>query len=64
MKWLLTKQHVITLMIESNENFLAYAASYDSILKDIKKNQKGFLSFKRILTLQNIECYIEDKNHM
>ena len=64
MKWLLLKQHVITLMIESIENFPVYAASYDSILKELKKNQSGFLSFKLILALQNIRCYIEDKNHM
>lgn len=35
---------------KSCKNFSVCAVSYDSILKELKKNQNGFLSFKRILT--------------
>ncbi len=39
-------------------SFCVYAASFDSILMRLKENQNGLLSFKLILTTQNLKSVI------
>ncbi len=41
--------------VQKRFSLCVYAASYDSILMRLKENQNGLLSFKLILTTQNLK---------